>query len=69
MSKKNNVETPQQEDKIVTRYDRRMQKRKEQEEKDRREQEIFRIVSGVVLAVVICFIASFPIRNYLAVIK
>ena len=67
MSKKNNVETPQQEDKIVTRYDRRMQKRKEQEEKDRREQKIFRIVSGVVLAVVICFIASFPIRNYLAV--
>lgn len=67
MSKKNNVETPQQEEKIVTRYDRRMQKRKEQEEKDRREQKIFRIVCGVVLAVVLCFIASFPIRNYMAV--
>ena len=68
MSKKNNVtETPQQEEKIVTRYDRRMQKRKEQEEKDKKEQKIFRIAGIVVLAAVLCLIVSFPIRNYMAV--
>lgn len=69
MSKKEKVtETSQQkEEKIVTRYDRKMQKRKEQEAKDKREQKIARIVGIVIAAVLVCFIASFPIRNYIAV--
>lgn len=67
MSKNENItEAPKQEDKIVTRYDRRMQKRKEQEAKDLKEKKITRIVGIVVLAVIVCFIASFPIRNFIA---
>jgi len=68
MSKKENItETPQQENKIVTRYDRRMQKRREQEEKDKKEKKITRIVSTVILAAVVCLLVSFPIRNFIAV--
>ena len=67
MSKNENItEAPNKEEKIVTRYDRRMQKRKEQEAKDLKEKKITRIVGIVVLAVIVCFIASFPIRNFIA---
>ena len=67
MSKNENItEAPNKEEKIVTRYDRRMQKRKEQEAKDLKEKKIARIVGIVVLAVIVCFIASFPIRNFIA---
>lgn len=67
MSKNENItEAPVQEEKIVTRYDRRMQKRREQEAKDLREKKITRIVGVVILAVIVCFIASFPIRNFIA---
>lgn len=67
MSKNENItEAPVQEEKIVTRYDRRMQKRREQEAKDLKEKKITRIVGIVILAVIVCFIASFPIRNFIA---
>ncbi len=67
MSKNENItETPQQEEKIVTRYDRKMQKRREQEAKELKEKKITRIVGIAVLAVIVCFIASFPIRNFMA---
>ena len=46
MSKKEKVtETPEQEKKVVTRYDRRMQKRKEQEERLQREHKITLAIS------------------------
>lgn len=68
MSKKDNItETPQQEDKIVTRYDRRMQKRREQAEKDQKEAKIAKIVGIVIAVAIVCLIVSFPIRNYMAV--
>ena len=35
----------------------------EQEAKDLKEKKITRIVGIVILAVIVCFIASFPIRN------
>ncbi len=67
MSKNENItEAPVQEEKVVTRYDRKMQKRKEQEAKDLKEKKINRIMGIVVLAVIVCFIASFPIRNFIA---
>ena len=66
MSKNENITETPQEEKIVTRYDRRMQKRKEQEAKDLKEKKITRIVGIVVLAVIVCFIASFPIRSVIA---
>ncbi len=68
MSKKENMtETPEQDKKIVTRYDRRMQKRKEQEEKRKKEQKLTTIIGIVALAAVIALIASFPIRTFVAV--
>ncbi|MBR5248570.1 MAG: peptidyl-prolyl cis-trans isomerase [Lachnospiraceae bacterium] len=67
MSKNENItEAPVKEEKVVTRYDRKMQKRREQEAKDLKEKKINRIVGIVVLAVIVCFIASFPIRSFIA---
>ena len=68
MSKKEKVtETPEQEKKVVTRYDRRMQKRKEQEEKLQREHKITLGISVAILVAVIALIISFPIRTFIAV--
>lgn len=69
MSKKEKVtEQPvQKEEKVITKYDRKMQKRKDQEEKERREQRITTIAGIVIVAALVCLVASFPIRTYLAV--
>ena len=45
-------QTQEQSDKVVTRYDRRMEKRKKEEEKERRSWKRFKIVSIVILAAV-----------------
>lgn len=67
MSKMDNTtEAPLQEEKVVTRYDRKLQKRKEQAEKEKKANRISRIVTIAVLAVVVAVLASFPIRNYIA---
>ncbi len=64
MSKKENItEAPKQEEKIVTRYDRKMQKRREQAAKDLKEKKRSKIVGIVIAVLIVCFIASFPIRN------
>ncbi len=68
MSKKEKVtETPEQEKKVVTRYDRRMQRRKEQEAKLQREHKITLAVSIAILVAVVALIASFPIRTFIGV--
>lgn len=52
-------------EKIVTRYDRRMQRREEEKKKELRDKRIGRI-AGIVLAVaLVCIAASFPIRTWL----
>ena len=45
-------QTEEQSDKVVTRYDRRMEKRKKEEEKERKSWKRFKIVSIVILAAV-----------------
>ncbi|MBE5884670.1 MAG: hypothetical protein E7291_09735 [Lachnospiraceae bacterium] len=55
------------EEKVMTKYDRKIQKRKEQKEKEKREKRRSTIITVVVIAVLVCLIAYFPIRNYLAV--
>lgn len=67
MSKKETQNTEPVPEKIVTRYDRKMQKRKEQKEKARRQELIGRTVGIALLAVMVCVAVSFPIRNWLAV--
>lgn len=54
-------------EKVVTRYDRKMQARKEQKEKEKRQQRFSTIIGVVIVAALVCLVASFPIRNYLAV--
>lgn len=53
--------------KVVTRYDRKMQRRREEEAKAKRDQKIAAAVGIAFLAVVLILILSFPIRNLLAV--
>lgn len=65
MSKKENVS--EQEEKIVTRYDRKQQKRREQEKKEKLEKKIGTIAGIVIVAALAALVASFPIRTYLAV--
>ncbi len=58
--------TPVQEEKIVTRYERKLQKRKEQEEKAKKEQKLY-LAAGIAVAVaIIALLISFPVRTYLA---
>lgn len=67
MSKKETQGTGQEPEKTVTRYDRKMQRRKEQKEKAIREEQVSRIMGIVLLVALACVVASFPIRNYLTV--
>lgn len=67
MSKKETQNTGDKPEKIVTKYDRKVQRRKEEKERARREERVGRIIGIALLAVLVCIVASFPIRNYLTV--
>ena len=56
----------QTEQKVMTKYDRKVQKRKEEKEKDKKEERISTAIGIVVLVALVCLVASFPIRTYLA---
>ncbi|MDE7224683.1 MAG: SurA N-terminal domain-containing protein [Acetatifactor sp.] len=68
MSKKNNQnQTPQQESKVMTKYDRKMQAYQEQEKKARAQKQRGNIIGIAIVVIVAAFVLSFPIRNYMAV--
>ena len=67
MPKKETQNTGQEPEKVVTKYDLKMQRRKAQKEKEAREEKISRIVGILVVAALVCIVLSFPIRNYLTV--
>ena len=56
----------QTEQKVMTKYDRKVQKRKEEKEKEKKEERISTVIGIVVLVALVCLVASFPIRTYLA---
>ena len=56
----------QTEQKVMTKYDRKVQKRKEEKEKEKKEERISTAVGIVFLVALVCLVASFPIRTYLA---
>ena len=56
----------QTEQKVMTKYDRKVQKRKEEQEKEKKEERISTAIGIVVLVALVCLVASFPIRTYLA---
>lgn len=62
----NKEQKEQTEQKVMTKYDRKVQKRKEEKEKEKKEERISTTVGIVFLVALICLVASFPIRTYLA---
>lgn len=52
--------------KVVTRYDRKVQRRKEEEQKAKKRKMISRVAGIVVLAAIVIGLASIPVRNYFA---
>lgn len=56
----------QTEQKVMTKYDRKVQKRKEEKKKEKKEERISTAIGIVVLVALVCLVASFPIRTYLA---
>lgn len=65
-NKKKKTDNTEQEQKIVTKYDLKMQKRKEEKEKEKKQERIGTIAGVAVVIALVCLVASFPIRTYLA---
>ena len=65
MSDKQKVNETASEGKVMTKYDLKMQKRKEEKEKAEREKKIATGVTVLVLVALVCFVLSFPIRTYM----
>ena len=55
----------QKPEKIVTRYDRRMQRRKEQKQKELRDKRMGQIIVAVLAVALVCVVASFPVRTWM----
>lgn len=66
-SGKKKQESMESQEKVVTRYDLKMQKRAEQKKKEEREKKITTIVGILLVAGLVCLVASFPIRNWVTV--
>ncbi len=62
----NKEQKEQTEQKVMTKDDRKVQKRKEEKEKEKKEERISTAVGIVFLVALVCLVASFPIRTYLA---
>lgn len=66
-SEKNKQGATEPQEKVLTRYDLKMQRRQEQKRKDARDRKIAVTVGVLLLAALICLLASFPIRNWMTV--
>lgn len=60
-------ETPKQENKVMTKYDRKMQAYQEQEKKAKAQKRRSTVIGVAIVVIVAAFVLSFPIRNYMAV--
>ena len=67
MSKKESQNIEGQKEKAVTKYDLKMQKRAEEKARAKKEKQVSLITSILIVAALVCFMASFPIRSYLTV--
>lgn len=66
-SGKKKQNTMESQEKVLTRYDLKMQRRREQKKKEEREKKIVKAVGILLLIGLVCLVASFPIRSYLTV--
>lgn len=65
--KKKKKDTTETQEKVVTRYDLKMQRRQEEKRKEQRNKRITSAVGILLLVGLVCFAASFPIRSWLTV--
>ena len=66
---KKNAAPGEQAEKVITKYDLKMQKRKAEKEKEARAQKISTAVGIVILLALLCLVLSFPIRSYISLHK
>lgn len=67
MSKKETQSADQTPEKVMTKYDLKMQRRKEEKERAEKNKRRDNIIGIVVVVALLCLVASFPIRSYLTV--
>ena len=67
MSKKVSENTEEKQEKILTRYDLKMQRRAEEKKRAEKEKRMSTITGVVIVVALACLVASFPIRTYLTV--
>lgn len=67
MSKKVTENTEEQQKKVVTKYDLKMQRREAEKKKAERDKRMSTIISVVICVLLVGLVASFPIRTYLTV--
>ena len=65
MSKKEVQNT--EKEKVMTKYDLKVQRREAEKAKAERDKKISTVVGIIVVAALVCLVASFPVRTYLAV--
>lgn len=66
-SEKKKQESTESQEKVVTRYDLKMQRRAEQKKKEEREKKITTIVGILLVVGLVCLVASFPVRTWVTV--
>lgn len=65
--KKKKKDTTETQEKVLTRYDLKMQRRREEKRREERNKRIAAAVGILLLVGLVCFVASFPIRSWLTV--
>jgi hypothetical protein len=56
----------QKNEKVMTKYDLKMERRKKEKEKQKKEEKLSMAVGIAVVVILVAFVASFPIRNFIA---
>lgn len=67
MSKKATENTETKQEKVLTKYDLKMQRRQEERKKAKRDELVGKVAGIVIVAALFCLVVSFPIRSYLTV--
>lgn len=67
VKKENTQDKQDTNEKVVTKYDLKVQRREAAKAKAKRDRLVGNIISVAIVAALFCLVASFPIRNYLAV--
>lgn len=64
MSKNDKATQNTEQEKIITKYDRKMQKRREEKEKEKKEKLCGTVIGVVIVAALVCWVISLPLRTY-----